>query len=128
MASDAEILGRGDVDDIDAILAITNHDAEEAIHVVQDNADAIFTWDYEKGARPQLNKLYEKAKHAQWNGETDLDWSIESDPEKLAERMIDTRNQAMAQKGVDLSGTPVASWDRDTWTEFGMEVQKWSLS
>ena len=28
----------------------------------RDNADAIFTWDYEKGARPALNKLYEKAK------------------------------------------------------------------
>ena len=29
---------------------------------LQANADAIFTWDYEKGARPALNKLYEKAK------------------------------------------------------------------
>ena len=27
-----------------------------------------FTWDYEKGARPKLDKLYEKAKSAQWNG------------------------------------------------------------
>ena len=53
----------------------------EAIHTVKDNADAIFTWDYEKGARPALNKLYEKAKTSQWNGETDLDWSIDVDPE-----------------------------------------------
>ena len=83
MATDQEILGRADVNDLEAIIAITNTDVDEAIHAVEDNADAIFTWDYEKGARPALNKLYEKAKHAQWNGETDLDWSIEVDPEKV---------------------------------------------
>ena len=57
---------------------------DETIHAVKDNAEAIFTWDYEKGARPALNKLYEKAKHSQWNGETDLDWSIDVDQEQLA--------------------------------------------
>ena len=46
--TDAEILGRDDVDDLDAILAVTNTDVDEAIHAVKDNADAIFTWDYEK--------------------------------------------------------------------------------
>ena len=45
---------------------------------MKDNAEAIFTWDYEKGARPALNKLYEKAKDAQWNGETDLPWDTRS--------------------------------------------------
>ena len=70
-ATNAEILGRDDANDLEAILAISNHDVDEVIHAVKDNADAIFTWDYEKGARPALNKLYEKAKNAQWNGETD---------------------------------------------------------
>ncbi len=70
--------------EIDDILAIATEDTDEAIHTVEDNADAIFTWDYEKGARPRLNKLYEKAKRSQWNGETDLDWSIDVDQEKLA--------------------------------------------
>jgi hypothetical protein len=46
---------------------------------VEDHADAIFTWDYEKGARPPLDKLYEKAKVSQWNGETDLPWDTEVD-------------------------------------------------
>jgi hypothetical protein len=31
---------------------VTNTDVDELIHAVEDNADAIFTWDYEKGARP----------------------------------------------------------------------------
>ncbi len=59
------------------------HDVDEVIHAVEDNADAIFTWDYEKGARPALNKLYEKAKTSQWNGETDLPWDTDVDIEKV---------------------------------------------
>ena len=62
MASTEEIIGRRDVNDVEQILMISNTDVEASIHAVKDNADAIFTWDYEKGARPALNKLYEKAK------------------------------------------------------------------
>ena len=36
--------------DLESILSITNRDVDEVIHAVSDNADAIFTWDYEKGA------------------------------------------------------------------------------
>ena len=84
MSSTAEILGRADANDLDAILGMENPYRDEVIHAVKDNAAAIFTWDYEKGARPGLNKLYEKAKTSQWNGETDLDWSIEVDQEGMA--------------------------------------------
>jgi hypothetical protein len=74
----------GDVNDLERILAITNTDIDSQLHAVRDNADAIFTWDYEKGARPALEKLYEKAKVSQWNGETDLPWDTEVDPVKTA--------------------------------------------
>src|SRR6476660_10086773 len=84
-ATNEEILGRSDANDLEAILAITNDDMDSVIHSVKDNADAIFTWDYEKGERPALNKLYEKAKTAQWNGETALDWSTPVDPERVLE-------------------------------------------
>jgi hypothetical protein len=87
VASNEDMIGRSDVDDMEAILAIANTDVDEALHVVADNADAIFTWDYEKGARPALNKLYEKAKKSQWNGETDLPWDTEVDVEQLATEM-----------------------------------------
>ena len=69
--------------DLEAALSVSNTDVDEVLHAVKDNSEAIFTWDYEKGARPALNKLYEKAKTSQWNGETDLDWSIDVDPEKV---------------------------------------------
>src|SRR3546814_12224496 len=69
MSTNEELIGRADVNDLEAILGITNTDVDAAIHAVKDNAEAIFTWDYEKGARTALNRLYEKAKHSQWNGE-----------------------------------------------------------
>ena len=40
--TDADIIGRDDVNDLDAILAITNTEKDEVIHTVQDNADALF--------------------------------------------------------------------------------------
>jgi hypothetical protein len=127
--SDAEILDREDVDDLDAILAITNTERDEVIHTVTDHADAIFTWDYEKGARPALNKLYEKAKHSMWNGETDLDWSIEVDQERLAAQSPMTMtNELIEQLGFDLSGTSLASWTDAEWLQLSIETQNWSLS
>ena len=77
------LIGRADIDDLEAILAVTNTDRDEVISVVADNSDAIFTWDYEKGARPPLEKLYEKAKVSMWNGETDLPGTIEVDQEQV---------------------------------------------
>ena len=76
-----DILGRSDLNDIEGILSITNDDVDAIQHIVKDNADAIFTWDYSL-TRPALRKLYEKAKVGQWNGSTDLDWSINVDEEK----------------------------------------------
>src|SRR3954462_7159342 len=106
MSTDAEILGRDDVNDINAILAITNTDADEAIHAARDNADAIFTWDYEKGKRPALNKLYEKAKHSQWNGEPALDGSIEVDPLAIAQLQRAMSPSVPAMR----IGTPFEKW------------------
>jgi hypothetical protein len=125
---DAELIGRSEVDDLEAILLVSNTDVDEVIHTVEDNADAIFTWDYEKGARPALNKLYEKAKHSQWNGQTDLDWSIEVDQEHFAKMISDMRRAGMAEMGIDLSGTIFDTWGDKEWTQLSMETQNWSLS
>src|SRR3954452_23398930 len=108
MSTDAEILGRDDVNDINAILAITNTDRDEVIHAVKDNADAIFTWDYEKGKRPALNKLYEKAKTSQWNGETDLPWDSNVDQEEFARAIMLMNQVGREEAGIDLTGTPFA--------------------
>jgi hypothetical protein len=126
--TDAEILGREDVNDLDAILEITNTDMDEAIHVVENNADSIFTWDYERSRVP-LMKLYEKAKTSMWNGETDLDWSIEVDNEKLArENPLTPTVEGIASLGIDLSGTVLDTWTNDEWVTFEIERINWSLS
>ncbi|MBU3701450.1 MAG: ferritin-like domain-containing protein [Acidimicrobiia bacterium] len=126
--SDSEILGRSDVDDLDAIIAITNTDADEVVHAVRDNADAIFTWDYERSRVP-LIKLYEKAKSSQWNGETDLDWSIEVDTERLIrEDELRPSPELLAMIGVDVSGTALERWTEDQWVRFAMERQNWTMS
>src|SRR5882757_4130110 len=119
------IIGRTEINDIDAILAIPTHDPNEIVHIVKDNADTIFTWDYSL-SRPALRKLYEKAKVGQWNATTDLPWDTEVDIEKTV-----AEDQALIGTGIDASiyiGTPVEKWDERKWLEFGIESRNWSLS
>jgi hypothetical protein len=86
----------------------------------------VYTWDYEKGARPALNKLYEKAKAGQWNGETDLPWDTVVDPWELATREYEANGGMDVM--IDFSGTPVERWGRDEWITFGVESTNWTLS
>ena len=117
----------GEVSELEAVMSVTNTDVDEALHAVQDNADAIFTWDYEKGARPKLERLYEKSKISMWNARTDIDWGIDVDQEKV---VADNNFAAQSLLGgnADVSGTPLASWGDKEWLEFGIESQNWTLS
>jgi len=122
---DAEILGRTDVNDIEAILGVTNTDVNEITHMVKNNADTLFSWDYSL-ARPQLRKLYEKAKVGQWNATTDLPWETPVDVEGTI-----AADQAAIGRGFDMSlygDTPVKNWEQKEWLEFGVQARKWSLS
>jgi hypothetical protein len=122
--ANAEIIGRDEINDLEAILSVTNTDVDEAVHTVMDNADAIFTWDYEKGARPGLNKLYEKAKGAQWNAQTDLPWDTDVDLEKNAalQRML------YAELEVDRTGTPLEKFSEQDMVQLAIESDNWTLS
>jgi hypothetical protein len=129
-ASNEELIGRADVNDLEAILAVSNHDVDEAIHAVADNAEAIFTWDYEKGRRPALNRLYEKAKSSQWNGETDLPWDTEVDQEAVVLANA-AANMGGLAAGVDesiIADSPFAKWTEKEWIQVGIESQNWTLS
>ena len=125
MTTNEEMLGRADVNDLEAILSITSADVHELVHTVKDNAEAIFTWDYEKGARPALNKLYEKAKVSQWNGETDLPWDTEVDLEKNAALQ---RAQFEGLVNNDYTGTPMEKWGDKEWIQPAIEGDNWTLS
>src|ERR1700690_2305150 len=126
MTSNLELIGRDEVNDLEAILSVCNTDVNEIVHAVKSNADAVFTWDYERSRTP-LIKLYEKAKTSQWNVTTDLDWSIEVDQVKLALENVQA-DQSFFSEGVDLKGTPFEKWTTENWVEFGVESQNWLLS
>jgi hypothetical protein len=121
-----ELIGRDDVNDLEAILSITNTDVDAVVHTVGANLDAVFTWDYERSRVP-LVKLYEKAKTSQWNASTDLDWSIDVDQEAVVLANAG-QNGAFFSDAVDLSGTPFAKWTEKEWVQLAIEGQNWTLS
>jgi len=110
-------------DELAAILAVTNTDDREQLHAVHSPVETLFTWDYDKGARPALSKLYEKAKESQWNGGTDLDWSIDVDPERVASEMQggDYRSRFLQQMA-GMAHSPIASWHEREWARYAMEA------
>ncbi|MFM9225434.1 MAG: ferritin-like domain-containing protein [Actinomycetota bacterium] len=123
--TNADIIGRDEINDVEAILAITNTDVDAVEHVVKNNADTLFTWDYSL-ARPALRKLYEKAKTGQWNGATDLEWATDVDVEKVV-----AEDQALLGPGMDPSlyaDTQLAKWGDKEWLDFGIESRRWQLS
>jgi hypothetical protein len=126
MATNEEIIGRGEINDLEAILAITNTEVDALVSHVKSNYDTIFTWDYEKGARPKLNRLYEKAKTSMWNGETDLPWETEVDQEAVV--VANAGGVAGADPSMDLRGTPFEKWGEKEWIDLGVQSQNWTLS
>jgi hypothetical protein len=130
MSTTEDLIGRSDLNDLEAILSVTNTDMNETVHAVADNADAIFTWDYNKGERPALNKLYEKAKTSQWNAETDLDWSIEVDQEAvvIANFMQQGGDAGELRPSFDIAGTVFEKWGDKEWMNLGVQMQNWTLS
>jgi hypothetical protein len=98
----------------------------ETIHAVGAALDTVFTWDYER-SRPALIKLYEKAKTSQWNATTDLDWSLDVDPEKVASELGGggtVRFQALAEA----EDSPVRHFGEKEWARVGVELQNSLLS
>ena len=100
---------------------------DEVIREVQLDSKVLFTWDYER-SRPPLMKLYEKAKTSQWNATTDLDWSTDVDPEKVAAELGRPERQRF-QTLHDVRGLAGQALGRQgVAAEFGIEMQNWLLS
>ncbi|HKY17069.1 MAG TPA: ferritin-like domain-containing protein [Microthrixaceae bacterium] len=116
-----------DVNDVDRIIAAyEGRHVDEIAHEVEVNADALFTWDYER-SRPALSKLYEKAKVSQWNGATDLPWETEVDQEEVARGLMAVSIDRFRQLQ-DVDGSPFKNWADDQWLQVGIEMQSWQLS
>jgi hypothetical protein len=117
MRSNAELIGRAEIHDLDSVLAL-----------VGDPCPAEFTWDYAKGSRPKLDKLYEKAKRAQWNAQTDLPWDIEVDQEKVVAANAAANGGVGGWDQADTQGTVLEHWSDADWLRLGVENQNWLLS
>ena len=127
MSSNEDLIGRADVNDLEAILAITNTDVDEVIHAVEDNADAIFTWDYEKGAAPGAQQALREGQ----------DLAVER---RDRPRLVDRRRpggrrgrqrrpeRLHGRRASTSPGTPFENWGDKEWLEFGIESQNWMLS
>ena len=123
-----EMIGRSEVNDLAAVLSVVGYEEADGRHLVEDHCPAEFTWDYEKGSRAKLDKLYEKAKRSQWNGQTDLPWEIEVDQERVVAANAAAAGKAGQWGTGELAGTVLEKWTEKEWLRFGMENQNWTLS
>jgi hypothetical protein len=98
---------------------------DATIKIVHDHADRVFVWNYDR-ERDQLVTLYNKAMSSQWNSVTELDWSIEVDPEELIDRNTPLMQLTAAAREVD--GSPIANWGDKELTALGVESFKAQLS
>jgi hypothetical protein len=128
MRTTEEIIGRADVNDLEAILSFIGREDESGHHNVVDNCEAEFTWDYDKGRLEKLDRLYEKAKTAQWNARTDLPWETPVDQEAVVMANFATQPTQMGWTDAMLEGTSLAKWSEKEWLQFGVESQNWTLS
>jgi hypothetical protein len=102
------------------------HDVLDAIHEVSADFDTIFTWDYAR-TRPALVKLYEKAKTSQWNATTELDWSIDVDPEKVGQE-LGAGGTVRFQTLQEAENSPVKHFGDKEWRQVAVELQNSLLS
>jgi hypothetical protein len=98
----------------------------ETIHGVSAEFDAIFTWDYER-SRAALGRLYEKAKTSQWNASTDLDWSIDVDPERVG-RELGGGGTMRFRALQEADDSPVRHFGETEWNQVSVEIQNSLLS
>jgi hypothetical protein len=98
----------------------------DTIELVKADIDTTFTWDYDR-SRPALGKLYEKAKTSQWNVTTDLDWSTDVDPEKVAAELSGGTTMRFRTLQ-EMDDSPVASFGEKEWSEVGVQMQNSLLS
>ena len=99
---------------------------DESVHVITDNADRLFAWNYERD-RGQLVTLYNKAMGSQWNSVTDLDWATDVDPERVVAEQ-ESPMVAISRMAGTLPGSPLSKWGDKEYLRLGIEFFKASLS
>jgi hypothetical protein len=99
----------------------------EDCRLVEDRATRVLTWRYER-ERPQLVTLTSKAVTAQWNAETDVDWSVEVDPERVVVAMGDAALPPVYKVAASLPGSPLAGFGEAEFRRLAVELLTARLS
>jgi hypothetical protein len=112
---------------VDAVIAAGRTERHEVVRAVQSVTDVAFTWDYERNRVP-LAKLYEKAKHSQWNATYDLPWESDVDQERVARELDGGATARRFAALAEVDGSPLRHWGEREWTRFAVESQNSMLS
>jgi hypothetical protein len=88
--------------------------------IIRTPVETRLDWAYDSQA-PRLRALYEKAKQAQWNASSDIDWSVEV---PFGAPLPDDSGYAMAS----FAASPLAHCGRPMWDTFRWELQSWMVS
>ena len=123
-----ELIGRDDVNDLEAILSITQHRRRRDRARGRVERATRSSPGTTSAAGRRSVKLYEKAKTSQWNVATDLDWSTDVDPEKVVLANAARHDTTASAPSIDLADTPFENWGDKEWIEVGIESQNWPLS
>ena len=108
-------------------MTVTQTEKQEHIKFITDNAQRVFLWKYDRD-REQLVNLYNKGMASQWNSVTDLDWSIDVDPEKLVtESGTPNLFVDLAREAAKVDGSPFAKWSEKEFIALGIETFKAQL-
>ncbi len=94
---------------------------EGSVRVVEDRAPRLLTWRYQR-ERAQLVALTAKAVGAQWNADTDLDWTIDVDPERVVATMGDAAVPPVYRVAATIPGSPLATWSEREFCRLGIEL------
>jgi P-aminobenzoate N-oxygenase AurF len=88
--------------------------------VVPAHVDSVLSWDY-RARSERIADLYQRAKKAQWNAATDVDWTV---PVAFGEPLPDGSAHSMAA----FNASPLARHGRPMWDTFRWEFQSWTVS
>ena len=90
----------------------------EPMEQVSSAFPSIFNWEY-KTRHDDLMQLYEKGKTLQWNAATDIDWSIDVDPERVRLESTDAFDAIL---------NPPTKLDQPTRSRLNHNINAWMLS
>ena len=123
------LIGRADVNDVEAILAITNTDVDEVTHAVPTtptpSSRGTTAWPARRCASSTR-----RPRPASGTARPTCPWDTEVDQEAI---VVANARPAIAMGAVDgrldhYIGSPVEKWGEKEWIEFGIQSQNWTLS